>query len=294
VEPITIGSSETFQPFFELSLKGLGIEVGKELTPETWANEIRAHAQKGKRPVLLVDEAGNLMKLDRELDWKLGNEMRALQNNGNAEFYLAGQDVLHQATIVHGGPFRNFADKITLKGLEELDSVRLIQEPMRRIGFEVATDHARRIHKGTAGVPVLIQEFCIRLLNCHLLPSRAEIDELSIAEIEQDPEYLGIVQDYFEYGLVDKAKAIMTIAAMRRETTRSEIMAEWSRRGSYLSRYQLDKQLSILIRFGVLEQDRRNHSLFKISPGYLAATILGDEPEALLDEYISGTGTREE
>jgi hypothetical protein len=71
---------------------------------------------------------------------------------------------LREAIEVVGGPFRNFAEVITLKGLDVEASKQLIQAPIEAIGFTVGDHQAIRIHQGTAGVAVLIQHFCKLLL----------------------------------------------------------------------------------------------------------------------------------
>src|SRR5439155_7941019 len=101
-----------------------------------------------KISALLLDDVDALIEQDAKTGFHLGREMRALQNKGNCKFYLAGHKSLREAIEVVGGPFRNFAEVITLKGLDMEASKQLIQDPIEALGFTVGNHQAIRIHHG--------------------------------------------------------------------------------------------------------------------------------------------------
>src|SRR5205085_10583409 len=140
---------------------------------------------------------------------------------------LAGHAKLREAIALEGGPLRNFAEEIVLTGLTQTASMSLIQEPMKRLGFFVSDDQAYRIFKGTAGVAVLIQEFCIRLLYRHFYlyrhfhqHTKSAIEDAAIEAIEQLPDYLRVVFHHYEYGQEWVSMSAMLIAAILTEVTR--------------------------------------------------------------------------
>ena len=196
---LTLGWVEDYQTFFERTLEALNIDVPKKNTPETWASIIRKFDNQGKRLVFLLDEVDDLIKFDANSEYKLGKQMRSLQSDGYCEFYLAGHAQLRKAVEIEESPYRNFAEEITLKGLSETASMQLIREPMKLIGFEISNEQAHRIFEGTAGVAVLIQEFCVLLLQKLKQFTVAQIENIEIETIEQSP--FNIAQRVFLSGL---------------------------------------------------------------------------------------------
>ncbi|MFL5625894.1 MAG: TIR domain-containing protein, partial [Ktedonobacteraceae bacterium] len=164
VRPLVF-TGEKFQLFFEETLHLLGILCSTRMTPEVWALKLKKYSQEKGHPVFLLDEVDILLNLDARTGFRLGWQMRSLQDNGLCSFYLAGHTKLREEIAHEGGPYRNFAEGVILTGLTQTASTRLIQEPMKLIGFDISDKQARRIFEGTAGVAVLIQEFCIRLLS---------------------------------------------------------------------------------------------------------------------------------
>ena len=136
------------------------------------------------------------LSLDANTHFQLGQNIRSLQNEDHCKFYLAGHSILRRFTRLQYCPFQNFAKEELLTGVSEKASKELIQRPMKEIGFNVSDEHAHKIFIGTAGVPYLIQDFCIRLL-CGLSPcqvSKPDIDGSAIEETEQSPDYLNTVR----------------------------------------------------------------------------------------------------
>ena len=110
VGPVTPSGVRDFKEFFDLTLTPLGIKFSQAMTPATWAAKIRQYSREcGKRPAFLLDEVDGLLALDLATDSTLGQQMRSLQLDGHADFYLAGHGGLREAIAREEGPFRNFA-----------------------------------------------------------------------------------------------------------------------------------------------------------------------------------------
>jgi hypothetical protein len=270
-----------------MTLHPLGIRQTEDITPEYWASTLRAYNdKKNKCPIFLLDEIDDILKLDVKINYTLGKQMRSLQSDGKCEFYLAGHAKLREAIKLEGGPFRNFAEEITLTGLTETAGMRLIQEPIKLVGFEINDNQTRRIFNGTAGVPVLIQEFCIRLLLGLQDFSKSEIENSAIDEIEQSPDYLQIVFEHYMYAQVWDSKSVMIITAILGEITRSDITRELSNHGITLSRDRLDEILEFLVKFGVLKECIGKPGYYSVWSSYLSHAIMTREPYQLLDSEI--------
>jgi small GTP-binding protein len=285
VGPETVGGIEDFRTFFERMLDPLGINVPRDMSPGQWASAIRSYKHEGKCPVFLLDEVDDLIRLDETAGFTLGKQMRALQNDDKCEFYLAGHSSLRRAIAVEGGPLRNFAEEVVLTGLTKTASLRLIQEPIKHIGFAITEGQALRIFTGTAGVAVLIQEFCIRLLLGlhHLYVS--EISDTAVEEVERSADYLGVVFEHYQYAQDYVSNSVMTLAAILGGATRKELTGEFLHRGVKLTWEQLDDALAFLVRFGVLEEFSPGR--YRILPIYLSAAIKARDPEAFLQTNLA-------
>ena len=286
--PYTIHSAN-FRIFFYDTLRILNIDVPTDISLESWSSMLREHSKEGKRLVLLLDEVDILLDQDAKVGHELGREMRALQNDGYCKFYLAGHNQLQEAIALERGPFRNFAEEITLKGLDESAGIRLIQEPIRDIGFTVSTQQAQRIFKGTAGVAVLIQGFCRRLLIKIHRSRDSLVSDSAIKIIEEDPDYLNMVFDYYEYAQTWDFMAVMLITARLKKSTRQNIIHIFSEYGVKLTWDQLDKLLKFLVRFGVLEEFKAGR--YRVLSKYLYKAIvarLGKTDAFLVSQFEKG------
>jgi len=293
VGPYTIHGENPIQTFFEDTLHKLDITISAGVVSlENWATELRTTSEKGKRLVLFLDEVDALITEDARTGNNLGREMRALQNDDHCKFYLAGHDVLRKATALEGGPFRNFAEEFTLQGLEEDAAIRLIREPIGDIGFNVSMRQAQRIFEGTAGVAVLIQDFCKRLLLTVKSSRESDIEDAAIKKVEESPDYLSWVYDYYKYAQTWDSLAITVITERLNQATRVDISQQFSNYGVTLTWDQLDDLLSFLLKFGVLKEFEAGH--FKVLSKYLCRAIEARSPKSnafLVSLFEEGKGS---
>jgi GTPase SAR1 family protein len=284
VEPITLTANRS--RFFEQTLKGLQLPIDTAPTAATWAEQIRGFSRSSSPPVFLLDEADFLIRQDARPNSALGSEIRALQEERLAAFYLAGHLDLRAATLKYKGPFRNFAEEVTLKGLNEKAAIRLIREPILTVGFAIEESQARRIHRGTAGVASLIQEFCSRLLVAQLDAMATAITDEAIERVENDPSYLDQVFHYFyDYDETSLSRAVFLIVAIERRVNRAALTKILRDSRVRVSREQLDQSLSLLASFGIL--DEHSAGAYRLPALYLERAVRGRHPEGLLDEELS-------
>ncbi len=265
---------------------------------EDWSSALKAYSKNKQesRLVFLFDEVDRMIQEDLKSGSNLGQKMRALQNEGYCEFFLAGHAKLREAITIEGGPFRNLAEEITFTGLTNLAeeitftgltkeaATDLIQRPMKLLGFEVSYAQANRIYEGTAGVAVLIQEFCLKLLDELRLSVASEISDTTVEEVEQSPDFLDIVFEHYKYGQTWDSMAITLLTAMKGEVQRKDITEVFKEHGIVLSRDQLDKALDFLKQFGVLQKLKNGH--FRVLSGYLTDAIKTNDPDSLLESEL--------
>ena len=272
----TIGNRYTyhssyFRPFFEESLHSLGLAIPDELTTETWASTLRTYHVQGKCPVLLIDEVDQLIAQDTIEGFALGREMRALQYDGYCKFYLAGGRRLQKVVQLEGSPFRNFAQEVILKGLEKSAAFQLIQTPMLKIGFTVSDLQAARIYQGTAGVAILIQEYCKYLLLRHRQDRTATITDAVVEKVEQIPEYLNFVFHYYEYAQTANTMAVTLIVGQLGQTDRLNILHTFNKYGVMIDWKHLDEYIEFLTLFDILNEFKPGS--YRISSVYYRKAI---------------------
>jgi predicted RNA-binding protein with RPS1 domain len=284
IGPLTLSSGD-FDSFFEHTLEPLEIIPAEDCTPDTWGAALRNYAKKGKCPVFLLDEVDDVIAQDAATQFTLGKQMRSLQMNGKCEFYLAGHSKLREAILLEEGPFRNFAEEITLTGLSAEAALQLILEPITSIGFKIIEPQARQIFLGTAGVPYLIQEFCIRLITGMKDYTRVEIDDAAISAVADSPEYLHVVFNYYEYAQTWDSVTVMTIVALLKQANRQQIIQELNKFGVTLNHARLEKILDFLVQFGILTQSKQGY--YRILSQYLADAITLRDPHLLLEAEIA-------
>ncbi len=289
-------SSTSYQAFFdkvqdslEKLPQGRGAIItrilGKDgrLTMENFERTLRGLREQLGRVSILIDEIDPLLEVDETEEKRLTRGMRSLTLEDQADFYLAGHSGLRKAIARQESPLRNFATEITLTGLDELSALRLIQEPMERLGYSITLDQARRIYRGTAGAAWLIQHFCLALL--HL--GENHIDDAMIEKIEQNAGFLASVWDYFEYGLDPISKAILMMTALQPEVERRQLTDRFAAYSIELPRTDLDEHLDFLVKFGVLQEDPPG--FYHILALYLRSALKARDPESLVLDYLTQT-----
>ncbi|MEO0516107.1 MAG: CHAT domain-containing protein [Cyanobacteria bacterium P01_A01_bin.116] len=274
------------QQFFKETLDPLGEKYRPTMSIEDWRLAVKEYNKQENHLIFMMDEVDRMIDEDSKTSFQLGHTFRALQNEGVCEFFLAGHARLREAIRLEGSPFRNFAEEITLTGLSEESALELIQTPMKLLGFEVPVTYAKRIYHGTAGVAVLIQEFCRRLLEALRQDGNSEIDEVEIEDIEQDPDFLQAVFEHYNYAHSKISISIVLITAIKQNVRRKDILEVFLSYGIKLPRERLDEALNFLTRFGVLQQFKAGQ--YRILSGYLIEAILAQEPESLLDSKLEG------
>ena len=276
----------SLEGFFEQTLTSLNIPLSDSINFEKWASLLKEYSQKNsdKRLVFLLDEVDKLITVDAENNFKLSEQMRLLQNEGYYEFFLAGHNRLREAITTKYSPLRNFAEEMILLGLTKEAAKDLIQQPMKSLGFKVTDAHVDRIYTGTAGVAVLIQEFCVKLLNELHQNGASEIIQSDIEKVEQMPEFLAIVREYYEYAQEWQSLSITILTAINQEISRDTLRNMFNEYGIKCTKMELDSVLKFLTQFGVLKEYKSGH--FRILAKYLQDAIEANEPQLWLKETL--------
>ncbi len=94
------------------------------------------HKPRDGRVVLLIDEADAFVHADREKGYATLQKLRAVSEEGRAQFILAGFWSLYkQAALDYQSPLKNFGRVLTVGALEEEACRALAIKPMERMGI---------------------------------------------------------------------------------------------------------------------------------------------------------------
>ena len=149
---------------------------------------LKAYA-KGKRTLLVVDEAQNLAE-------DVIEELRLLSNINSEkdlllQILLVGQPELR--TLLGKASMRQIAQRVAadyhLRALEESDTAGYIRHRLEVAGGEgslFTPDAVALVHERTGGVPRLINQLCDYALVYAFGDSRREIDRETVAEVLKD------------------------------------------------------------------------------------------------------------
>lgn len=139
----------------------------------------------------LLDEFDRLLE-PTFVQARLLDALRAVSNQGDARFVVAGYRKLFQAFSDLNSPMYNFARPMRLAAFDRMDSHALILEPMDslRIRVEPRTQVADRIHALAGGQPNLIQIICSVLLErLEQLPAHRRTITLDMLDgLSTDPQ----------------------------------------------------------------------------------------------------------
>ncbi len=230
-----------------------------EITLDLWTIAIRSQ----EKPVtFLIDEIDDLLVTDSKSHFEITSRMRSLQQNGFCRFFLSGKEHLFKFSRTKGNPLVNFGEMVALYGLEEHAALNLITQPTRELGFSIKGAQAKRIFEGTSGVPILIQEFCIRLLQYKRTTGSSLIEDRDIKQIEDDPLYLQKVFHFFKQSKIyPEAQHLLILVgqSLRTGLTRQEINTSIAEAYPDILLENLDETLSYLIFTGVLIEFEVGH-----------------------------------
>ena len=95
VGPMTMSNKTSFDYVFDKTMEDLKITPPSLRTPDSWATPLRDHRRHGP-VVFLLDEFDALLDDQGAEVSGLGREMRSLQYDDVAKFYLAGHGKLHK------------------------------------------------------------------------------------------------------------------------------------------------------------------------------------------------------
>ncbi|MEL6177398.1 MAG: AAA family ATPase [Myxococcota bacterium] len=144
--------------------------VQRSLTPDVAAATVREalegrFVESGHQPLLIMDEIDGIAARDAEAGYPLLSTLHQLKAEGICSFVLVGFAELYRQTYDYDSPLYNFARVLQLRGLDDAAALRLVTEPMARLGVLLEDPWiAQEIVTQTAGLPNLVQFICDMLL----------------------------------------------------------------------------------------------------------------------------------
>lgn len=215
--------------FLEGSLNELKIRIPDKLTPKVWSDALRRYSERThKLPVLLLDEIDLLILEDEKTGYEIASEMNFLVAENKCLFFLSGHLYLRKAIMEGGRYYLRVRNKpMYLRGLYQDEAFSLLNQPMRRMGFEFDRMQLQRIYEGTGGIPYLINWFCHTLLGkLEPIPdliNSEKITEDEILKVEQDSSYLSYVYEYYLYDRSPIRNSLIQYIYLTPNSTRTDL-----------------------------------------------------------------------
>lgn len=165
--------------------------------------------------VVLIDEADQLVALDRVSRWTVHRRLRALSQRPGSRihFVLAGERTLNEAIRDHAkGPLYNFGTQMLLGCLEFRAVEGLVLQPMHQMGvsFDDELQIVKTIFDFTSGHPNIVQRFCLRLLEIEKVRFSHRISIEDVLAVRNDA---GFQRSFLEV-LLEKSSTLEEIVSL--------------------------------------------------------------------------------
>lgn len=162
----------------------------REITLDNLDGILRSYCRKGRNVHFMIDETEELFKNDYpEMCRLLGIFRDVVENRPDATFAVAGWRELAKASRDEGFPLFNVGREAWLGAIEREAALRLLEEPMAKLGVSFGSAEAEReLLKETSGHPYLVQFVCDRLLQGLSKPP-FEITLVQVKDVLQAMEF---------------------------------------------------------------------------------------------------------
>jgi hypothetical protein len=164
----------------------------------------------GKRLIVLLDEADDLLDLDSVHDFQLIKQIRQLMVSTDRRFKVvfAGLQSVQRFTNYPNHPFAQLGEGIAITPLPPMAAWRLVVQPMQALGFEFEDPGLiLRVLSQTNYHPGLVQIFCKRLLDKLFSKSFRDdsvprlIERHDVAAVIRQPEFIDDIRNRFDWTL---------------------------------------------------------------------------------------------
>jgi len=185
----------------------------------------RMHKRFRRIPVLLLDEIDQLILQQRGEERELLRVLRNVAMSGHCRYIMAGFRWAKQEIRQFESPLLSFAEPIKLGELTLKQAREMIVVPMTNLGvtFESEQQIVGQIYQETAGLPLLLQNYCRVLVErLDMLPSNERTITLdSLAQVHTDDRVTGFLLESFDESTTPIEKAcVFAIVLMQRGDTR--------------------------------------------------------------------------
>lgn len=221
----------------------------------------RMYDTHGGRIIIFLDEADKFLMWVRNAP-ELLTSLRASVNAGHCRYIVAGfQDLLsklydqesplyHKFEPLHLGPFE-------LKETEEV-----VLRPMKslRVRFENEGEIVARIHANTRGNPLLVQYYCMELINQLQLHNSRTLSPADVESIYASDGSKNLVVNTFRDNVSIQDRALVYVLLIyfpesKEMFTQEEMYGAMHEKGCPLSAEQIDQSCDRLVLAGVFVRD---------------------------------------
>ncbi len=218
-------STLSYQDFLSESIRGWYPSPPKD-APNTFSDLLESPLM-DKPLVLLLDEADQLVSIDRAEGWRMFHTLRKTANYGQMKFVFAGEHELQKALRDADSPLFNFANEVRLGRLEVSAVNELVTRSMRQLEIELVDESAivRQIYDFTSGHPNVVQRLCRRLIDRLGDRDDRRITSDDVKAITDDPQFQreDFLSTYWESAtLLEQIISLLMVSGKGGSTSRTE------------------------------------------------------------------------
>jgi hypothetical protein len=217
---------------------------------------------------VFLDEADQLLAWAREVpeEWELLPTLRASASAGHCRYVIAGFRLLMNELYNNHSPFFLAFEPLTLGPFARRETAEVITRPMNslRVRFENEREVVSRIYAETRGHPLLVQYYCLELLNQLEKQGSRTLSLSSLADIYTSPGFQAQIINAFRDNVNNPDKvlvyALLTHFPEDKETfSPGEIYGALQRHGAHFSAEKIDRTCERLVLAGVLAREGPRH-----------------------------------
>jgi starch synthase len=246
--------------------------------------------------VFLLDEADQLVYLDKLDHWSLFADLRARANSRSVQFVLSGDRYLRDEMENDKSPLFNLFNPVTLGSLRPEEVEELVTQPMKQLEIELKPVKAivNSIFEFTSGHPNIVQRICNRLISSLRENRRWTLTLDDVENVTQDIEFGrdDFLSTYLQQATVLEHLCALLMASDTNLSTLKDIHQAIHERGIPASLNEINDALERLVNLRNILTRTRDGYKFRVQAFPLVVSRLSriDDLILLRCEFYKGQG----
>ena len=210
---------------------------------------------------IFLDEADRFLLWTRSA-WDLLEAIRNSVNAGHCRYVIAGFQSLLDELYDNRSPFYQAFEPMRLEPFSRRETADLLLQPMRsmRVRFQNEQEIVNRLHEDTSGHPLLVQFYCIKLIEQLEKEEKRVIVPESLLDIQTSDDFKAHVVHAFRDNVETKDKPLVyallkVFPEAKKSFTQQEMYGALARNHFDPKPEEIDRSCDRLVLAGVFVRD---------------------------------------